>query len=98
VVNPFNWQEIEKLLFIAEGQIKNIFQVAFFTGLRPSELIGLRWEDVNWEPGSLSVKRAVVGGIEKDTKTKVSIREITLLLSVWQALKVQQKYTLAFGR
>lgn len=78
-VNPFNPQEIQKLLFVAEGQIKNIFQFAFFTGLRTSELIGVRWEDVNWQEGTIYVSRAVVNGKEKCTKTKSSVRNVYLV-------------------
>lgn len=49
VVNPFNQQEIQALLSVAEEQVKNMFQFAFYTGLRISELIGLRWNDIDWE-------------------------------------------------
>src|SRR3990167_9562609 len=42
VVDPFDEQEIQAILTHAEGQIKNLYQFAFFTRLRPSELIGLR--------------------------------------------------------
>ncbi len=30
------------------------------TGLRPSEALGLRWEDVDWEAGTVTVRRALV--------------------------------------
>lgn len=45
IVNPFNQQEIQALLSVAEEQVKNLFQFAFYTGLRTSELVGLRWDD-----------------------------------------------------
>ncbi|OGT31263.1 MAG: hypothetical protein A3E87_10140 [Gammaproteobacteria bacterium RIFCSPHIGHO2_12_FULL_35_23] len=97
VVSPFNSNEIQKLLSVAEGQIKNIFQFAFFTGLRTSELIGLRWEDIDFSQGIIHVRRAVVGGKEKGTKTKSSAREITLLPSVLAALEAQKDCTLWFN-
>jgi integrase len=34
-----------------------LFAVAITTGMRPSEYIGLKWQYVNWERGTASVKR-----------------------------------------
>lgn len=36
-----------------------LFAVAVTTGMRPSEYIGLKWQDVDWERGTASVKRTL---------------------------------------
>ena len=44
-----------------------VFSLAAFLGMRPSEIAGLRWEDVTDE--EIYVRQAVVRGIAGDTKT-----------------------------
>ncbi len=39
-----------------------LFSVAITTGMRPSEYIGLKWQDVDWERGTVSVKRTLRKG------------------------------------
>lgn len=95
-MNPFNPIEIHKLLSVAQGQIKNLFQFAFYTGLRTSELIGLRWEDVELEKSVVHIKRAVVCGKEKGTKTKSSVRDVLLGPTALKALRSQEGYTRPF--
>ncbi len=97
VVNPFNMKEIQQLLDAAEGQIKNMLQLAFYTGLRTSELIGLRWEDIDFDHEVIHVRRAVVCGKEKSTKTRSSIRKILLGPTTLNALMVQRRYTQFLG-
>ncbi|MDO6467838.1 tyrosine-type recombinase/integrase [Neptunomonas phycophila] len=44
---PFNHDEIQRILAQLEGQEKSLIQFAFWSGLRTSELIALRWEDID---------------------------------------------------
>lgn len=39
-----------------------LFAVAVTTGMRPSEYIGLKWQDIDWERGTASVKRTLRKG------------------------------------
>jgi integrase len=54
-----------------------VFALAAFLGLRPSEIAGLRWEDIYDE--QIHVRQAVVRGIAGDTKTPQSQRTLPLL-------------------
>ncbi|MBL1142712.1 MAG: tyrosine-type recombinase/integrase [Proteobacteria bacterium] len=91
---PFTTKERDDILNACEGQIRNLFQFAFWTGLRTGELIALKWEDV-----SLTKKQAFIRNTKnrhgnKDTpKTDAGIRNIELLPPAISALKAQKKFT-----
>jgi integrase len=98
VVDPFNRQEIQSLLAHADGQLRNLIQFAFFSGLRPSELIALEWQDIDWTNGLAHICRAVVAKQEKTTKTQAGQRELLLLPPAIDALIAQKPYTYAEGK
>lgn len=61
-------------------------------GLRPAEVCGQRWTDINLEDGilSITVTRTMVGNhrvLEKDTKTASGERSLPLPRAPWEALK-----------
>ncbi len=56
------FDEAERVLRGADGEWGTMLLVALRTGLRHSELIGLRWEDVDLVAGQLSVRQAIVDG------------------------------------
>jgi integrase len=65
--------------------------IAQFQGLRVSEVLGLKWGDVNWFEKELTIQRSVVAQVEDTTKTEASAaklpldqEEITMLLN-WRA-------------
>ena len=99
VVDPFDREEIQTILDKAEKQIKNLYQFAFFTGLRPSELMGLRWSDVDWIHGLIRVEETIVDKEKKGPKTEAGYREVLLLQPALEALEAQKQHTfLADGR
>ena len=98
-VDPFNQDEIKAILSEAKDQARNLFQFAFYSGLRTSELIALEWGDIDWLNGIIRVSRAVVLKKEKGTKTKSGQRDVLLLPPALEALQNQKKFTfLAGGR
>ncbi len=56
------------------------------TGLRPSELFGLEWRDVDREAGVVYVRRAFANGRLKQTKTRLSNRAVPLQAKALEAL------------
>lgn len=90
---PFTQDEIAGILNELTGQAKNLIQFAFYSGLRTSELIALRWQDVDFENNRVFVRSAYVRGQLKDTKTKSGKREVTLQLQAKEALLNQQTFT-----
>jgi integrase len=49
--------EVKMLIDAAEGRRRALLVTAVFTGLRASELRGLRWEDINLKRGELHVRQ-----------------------------------------
>ncbi|RTK99624.1 MAG: hypothetical protein EKK57_09070 [Proteobacteria bacterium] len=47
-IEPFTEEEKQIIIDNAEGQIKNLIQFNFWTGLRISELIALKWSDIDF--------------------------------------------------
>lgn len=91
--DPFSVEEINTILNESEGQVRLLFQFAFFTGLRVSELIGLRWEDIDWENQLIHIEETVVAKEAKGPKTEAGIRDVLLLAPALTALEEQKKYT-----
>ncbi|WP_435210757.1 tyrosine-type recombinase/integrase [Streptomyces sp. bgisy034] len=88
------WTEDEVKVFLAYCASKRLYAVMLLSliGLRPAEVCGLRWVDVDLEAGTLSVEwtRTLVAGvvIEKDTKSTAGERGLPLPAPVLAALKV----------
>jgi integrase len=70
--------------------------LSFFMGLRPGEIQGLRWEDIDSTPDSegrqwIHIRRAVVRNIVGETKTISSVASLPLIapvqipLEIWRA-------------
>ena len=98
-VDPFDRDEINAILEAAHHlQIRNLFQFAFFTGLRTSELLALEWRDVNFKKGVVKVSRAMVRKRLKGTKTDAGDREVMLLEPAIAALIAQKEYTFKKGK
>jgi integrase len=70
-IDPFRIQDAEALIEAIHqdwGEAQgNFHEFRFFTGLRPSEEIALRVRDFEEAPGTLSVTKAHVYGIDKNT-------------------------------
>lgn len=64
--------------------------MAFFSGLRPGEQIGLQWDDLDWHRKTIGVRRAVNRFGEGPTKTIGSTRDVAMLPPVERAFRDQR--------
>lgn len=96
-IDPFTQVEVDAILANCDGQIRNLFQFAFWTGLRTSELIALRWEDIDLHNKMVSVRRAMVRKQIKAPKTKAGRRTVQLLQPALDALLAQRQHTQLAG-
>jgi integrase len=52
--------------------------VAATTGLRISEVLGLKWKDIDWKALQIDVTRSVMDGIVGKCKTEASRRPVPI--------------------
>lgn len=101
-IDPFTSNEQCVILGAMSGQDRNLFQFAFWTGLRTSEMVALRWTDIDWARGIVQVRRGqtraarALNKVEK-TKTRASRRDVKLLSPALAALADQKQFTLLMG-
>lgn len=93
-VDPFSPVEVKAILdSTGNVQWMNLFQFAFETGMRSSELCALRWKDIDFVGNMVSVSSAMVVGVMKGTKTKAGTRTIELSTDALAALADQKRFT-----
>lgn len=87
------WTEDEVKKFLAHVASDRLYAVMLLSliGMRPAEVCGVRWSDVDLEAGTIRVEatRTLVAGevIEKDTKSEAGERWLPLPAVVLAALK-----------
>lgn len=81
----YDLSEIQQMLSVMPEPAATIFAVAAFTGLRRSELQGLRWED--YEGGLIRVSRAIWEGHESEPKTGRSKGAVPVIMQVAERLE-----------
>jgi len=72
-------------------RLEALYVLALYTGMRPGELLGLKWDDVNSDEGSVRLNRALAGQNITAPKTKRSRRRIDLGAASIAALKAHRK-------
>jgi integrase len=97
---PFDLDEVTMILAHMRErypeQIANYFEFAFGTGMRTSELIGLKWGRIDWRRGRATVDTAMVLAEEKGTKTN-RVRDVDLTAPALAALTRQKAHTFLKG-
>lgn len=92
-IEAFSMDEIHTILAHSNGQFRNFFAVGFFTGMRTGEIIGLRWEDVDFENKEINIQRTIGRGVVSTPKTLGSIRTIDILDPLLPFLQEQYALT-----
>jgi len=83
-------EEFYSLLDLLNEPHRTMVAVAQCLGLRVSEILALKWEDIDFESRTMRVTRAVVDGIVDDVKTEYSEDDLPLdpgfaaLLLAWR--------------
>jgi integrase len=94
---PFTLEEVNLILSSIRADYKSYLTTAFFTGMRPGEINGLKWEHVDFERREIRVRETFSKGKVEYTKTDGSQREISMSAPVYEALKQQQSVTKKLG-
>ncbi|MBQ6432028.1 MAG: site-specific integrase [Oscillospiraceae bacterium] len=71
-IRPLTSEQIAAFLKLLPGHPHEyLYQVALFTGMREGELLGLPWDCVDFEHGTILVKQQLNGASIKSGKTKI---------------------------
>lgn len=85
--------EFRKVLVSIPEPFRTMCIMAMCLGLRVSEILGLRWRDIDWDGQRLAVRQAYVYGKQGDLKTQASHRWMPLDRLLAEKLR-QHKTTL----
>jgi integrase len=96
-VDPFTAAERAALLEHARADERAMLQFWFNTGLRPGELMALRWPKIDFVGKTARIDRNLVAGEEKGPKTKAGIRDVQLNGEAIGALIAQKSATFLAG-
>src|SRR5215211_1260085 len=101
-MHPLTPEEAKLLLQVAHetrDRLEALYVLAIHTGLRQGELLGLMWDDVNLEDGSLQVRRTLTitknGPVFTSPKTASSRRSVKLTSKAIEALRSHLERQLA---
>lgn len=91
----WNVEEVNQFLEVAKGHIHCIaFHLAIFTGMRQGEVLGLKWDAVDFENKQIhvhrSIKRKEEGYELKDLKNNSSYRSISIPDNLLKQLKAHK--------
>lgn len=96
-VDPFTADERDLLLASARLDERPMLQFWFNTGLRPGELMAMRWTKVNFAKKLVRIDRNLVGGVEKGPKTDAGVRDVELNDEALAGLFAQKAATYLAG-
>ena len=95
--DPFSREVADKIVAAMTArfpaQVANLVATWFWTGLRTSEIVGLRWSNVNVTSANLSVTEAQVRGVRKLTTKTNAARTVKLNGLALAALERQAVFT-----
>jgi integrase len=93
-MHPLTPEQAKLLLQVAHesrDRLEALYVLAIHTGLRQGELLGLKWDDVDLDDGSLQVRRTLAitknGSVFTSPKTSGSRRSVKLTQRATEALR-----------
>ena len=92
-VKPFSLEEVQKMISMIRQDYRSYLITRFFTGLRTSEINGLKWKFVDFEKREIVVREGLVKEETTNLKNHSSRREVNMTDAVFNALQEQYKHT-----
>jgi len=82
-IQPFSKDEVDKLLKVSIGILRDYLGIGFYTGARSGEILALKIQDIDFENKTININSQFTKRVlKKSLKTKGSIRTIPLFESV----------------
>jgi integrase len=77
-----------------DERVEAYFRFAFYTGMRPEEIIALRWSDLDAAQGTIRVQRVrTFRGAERDGSKTHTVRDVDLVPDALAALATMKPHT-----
>lgn len=92
-IEVFTLDEVNSILSAVNPDYKNYYTVRFFTGMRSSEINGLKWRFVDFSRRLILIRECWLYGKVEYTKNDASQREIYMSQPVYEALMAQKEKT-----
>ncbi len=89
-------KEVSSLLAAIPGYARTMAVLAAITGLRRGELVGLKWEDIDFESGNIHIRRSLVDQVAGKPKTVASSRPLPMEPALAFALTAWKQQTSYF--
>ena len=95
-VKPLDSEDITRFLQVISGHpFENVYLVTLFTGMREGEVLGLTWDCIDFDGGTITIKQQLMRERGKGTYTLATpkngkSRRITPAASVMQILKQER--------
>lgn len=81
-----------------DARVSAYFTFAFYTGMRPEEMIALRWADIDWQEKIVRMQRVrTFRGSERDGSKTHAERDVDLVGPALEALVAMKAYTFLKG-
>jgi integrase len=85
--------DVQRLISVLEVRERTLVLLAFGTGLRMSELFGLKWHDIDFQNNEISVTRSIVFQVVGPCKTEASQKPVPLDPRLADALHTWRRST-----
>lgn len=82
--------EMRRLIDATAERHRPLIMTACYTGMRQSEILGLKWEDIDWQSAKIYVRRTLQQGKFYEPKTQSSRRTVVVPPVLLEALRVHQ--------
>lgn len=98
-IEPFSRHELSIILQNSTGYMQNFIKFMASTGMRPGEIVALKWEDIDFSKKFVTVNKTRLRSkknaepIDGATKTSAADRKVDLLPNAHAALLSQQELT-----
>src|SRR3990172_7123470 len=87
LIDPFSFPEMKAFLDAVEPHYVAYFTTAFLSGMRPNEMLALKWLQVDFKMRCITIREGRVQGIEGPPKTLSAYRDIDMLDPLYEILK-----------
>jgi len=87
LIDPFSFPEMKAFLTAVDPHYVAYFTTAFLSGMRPNEMLALKWHNVDFVMKSIAIREGRVQGIEGPPKTLSSYRDIDMLDPLYNVLQ-----------